>query len=104
MTTRLARLSYTQAAKDAIAVQDAVNLSGVVHSFVDAVTAIWDEAHATGQGTSYVNHHPIVTLFLDKLADLNGGSLTLPHNSYGEVMATVRAIASQDQSDDPHEG
>lgn len=51
----------------AIDVQDACNLSGVVHSFSQIVTAIWDEARARGEGTEYVNTHPIVQLFLDKL-------------------------------------
>lgn len=64
-------MTYTQAAKDALAVQNAVNLSGVVHSFADAVDAVWDEAYKIGEGIKYVNTHPIVVAFLEKLIDLN---------------------------------
>jgi hypothetical protein len=33
---------------------------------------LWDEARKQGQGTDWVNRHPIVRVFLSKLADLNG--------------------------------
>ena len=55
---------------DAIAVQDACNLSGVVHSFSNIVSRLWDEARVTGEGTDWVNQHPICVLFADKIASL----------------------------------
>jgi hypothetical protein len=64
-------MNYQEAAQWAIDCQDASNLSGVVHSFDKAVSAIWEEAHRTGKGTAWVNTHPIVTLYLSKLASLN---------------------------------
>ena len=59
--------------QDAIDVQDACNLSGVVHSFDKIVSRIWDEAREKGLGTDYVNRHPIVVMFVSKLASLSGG-------------------------------
>lgn len=61
-----------QAAQCAIDVQDACNLSGVLGAFNDIVfDTLWPEARRIGQGTEWVNTHPICTLFLDKLCDLN---------------------------------
>lgn len=58
--------------QDALMVQDAANLSGVVHSFSEVVSKIWKEGLDRGHGTKYVNHHPITILYADKIADLSG--------------------------------
>lgn len=58
--------------KDAIDVQDACNLSGVVRSFSRVVTRIWEEARKRGQGTEWVNKHPICILYANKLCNLTG--------------------------------
>lgn len=66
-------MTLQQAAQQAIDVQDACNLSGVLGSFKNIVfDVLWPEARRIGKGTDWVNRHPIVTLFLDKLAHLNG--------------------------------
>lgn len=65
-------MTVQQAAQQALDVQDACNLSGVALSFSDILSnVIWPEAHRIGKGTDWVNQHPIVTLFLDKLNSLN---------------------------------
>lgn len=66
------QMTHQEAAQWALDCQDAVNLSGVAHSFSRAISAIWDEANRTGKGTEWVNTHPICALFLSKLIDLNG--------------------------------
>lgn len=86
------KMTYREAARAAIVVQDAVNLSGVAHSFAEAMSAIWEEAHTQGQGTEWVNTHPIVTLFLDKLADLNNARFECPQ--IGQAYDEVRSIAA----------
>lgn len=63
--------TYQELAQQALDVQDACNLSGVVHSFSQGMETLWAEARSRNQGTAWVNEHPIVTLFLDKLASLN---------------------------------
>jgi hypothetical protein len=58
--------------QDAIQVQDACNLSGVVHSLAEVMTRVWDDVHTHHGGTHAVNTHPLVVLYLDKLWDLAG--------------------------------
>lgn len=61
--------------RDAILVQDACNLSGVVHSFSRIMTRVWIEARKRGKGTDWVNEHPICVLFANKIANLTGQCL-----------------------------
>jgi hypothetical protein len=64
-------------AKDAIAVQDACNLSGVVHSFSKIMTELRVLAQEQGWScTDKINRHPVCILFADKIA-----SLTSPGSS-----------------------
>jgi hypothetical protein len=58
--------------QEAFDIQNACNLGGLIHDFPRVLTAVQGEAHARGQGTAYVNTHPIVRLWLDKLCDLAG--------------------------------
>ena len=50
--------------------QSACNLSGLVHSLAYAVELIWQEANEQGQGTDYVNNHPIVRLYVEQMSFL----------------------------------
>jgi hypothetical protein len=65
-------MTYQEAAQKAIECQNACNLSGVTKTFAAVTTVLWEEARKENEGTQWVNTHPIVTLFLDKLSDLNG--------------------------------
>lgn len=56
--------------KDALQVQDACNLSGVVLSWARAMKVITDAAQAGGHGTDWVRLHPVNVLYADKVADL----------------------------------
>ena len=57
----------------AIDVQDACNLSGVVHAFSKVMTKIWEEARATGNvSADWVNRHPIAVLYSSKIDELTG--------------------------------
>lgn len=58
--------------QDALTVQYAVNLSGVVRSWAEIMTLIWQEADAVKGGTDYVNRHPVNVLFASKVASLTG--------------------------------
>jgi len=57
-------------AKDAILVQDACNLSGVVHGFSRAMTALREALPEAG--TDEINRHPISVLYSSKIASLTG--------------------------------
>lgn len=63
-------MTIQEAAKTSIVVQDACNLSGVVHAFSEAISAVRDEAYKIGEGTDWINSHPICILFSDKISSL----------------------------------
>jgi hypothetical protein len=55
----------------AIQVQDACNLSAVVKSFAKVTEDLWILARDKGEGTDWVNNHPVSCLFAHKIADLS---------------------------------
>ena len=68
---------------NAVAIQDACNLSGVVHSFAEAMSALCAE----GLDTESRNRHPIAVLFSSKIASLTGSeSCTAFGAAYSEAM------------------
>lgn len=72
--------SEAEICKEALAVQDACNASGVVHTFGDVMSFLISEMiEGKLSGTTAVNRHPVVLLFLDKLNDLSG------RPSFGEI-------------------
>lgn len=94
----MSALTIQQAARTALECQDACNLSGVLASFKEIVhEVLWPEARRLGKGTDFVNTHPIVTLFLDKLASLNQSQcscyedLNRFHLAYEEVKKLARS-------------
>jgi hypothetical protein len=58
--------------------QSAVNSGALIHGLGYAVDTLQKEAHSTGQGTEFVNTHPIIILFLEQLAHLSGAMLNHP--------------------------
>jgi len=79
--TMLTKADY----KGAILVQDACNLSGIVQSWAKMMEKIWDEARAHGEGTSYVNGHPINVMFASKVASLTGSEESLQFSAAYEA-------------------
>ena len=57
-----------QLAQQALDVQDACNLSGVVHGFSRAITELRELF--PDKGTDWFNEHPICALWADKIAHL----------------------------------
>ena len=57
---------------DALMVQSACNLSGVVHSFSEILSRLVKEAQELGKGTDWVNQHPICVLFAEQIKHLSG--------------------------------
>lgn len=58
-------------AAEALYIQDATNLSGVVHSWSRSVRRLRELM--SGAGTDEINKHPINVLYADKLMSLSGG-------------------------------
>lgn len=63
---------------DAMNVQDACNLSGVVHSFSQVLPRIWQEVIKEGGGTDAVNRHPICVMYASQIVHLAGGGMIDP--------------------------
>lgn len=67
----------------AILVQDACNLSGVVHSFSAVITKVRNTLALERNGnysTDDVNRHPICVMYASKIASLTGCELSLNFN------------------------
>lgn len=82
-------------------VQDACNLSGVVHSLKDAMSDLWAMARALGKGTDWVNKHPVCRLYASKIAHLTGmfacaNSLAF-HAEAEELCALYRTGSADDE-------
>lgn len=65
-------------AKDAMQVQDACNLSGVVHGWSRAMKDLIQNLRDSGQytGTDQINSHPINRMWASKVHDLTGLGLS----------------------------
>ena len=63
-------------AREALYTQSACNVSGLVHSLDSAVSRLWEQAHAEGRGTDWVNRHPVVVLYATQIAHLSGSGST----------------------------
>jgi hypothetical protein len=72
-------------AKEALAVQDACNLSGVAQSFARAMSALRD----LGLDTRGCNEHPITIIWLDKMNGLAG----IQNLGDTRVMAAFREVS-----------
>jgi len=84
----------------AIEVQDACNLSGVVHSMDETMSDLWVMARALGRGTGWVNHHPICRLYASKIAHLTGmlASASAPaFHAEAEELCTLYRTGSADE-------
>ncbi len=79
-----------QLASDAIMVQNASNLSGVLLSWADYIRIIRMYANDIGNGgTDFINRHPVNVLFADKLRDMASGD-------YFDAMRECENIAASD--------
>lgn len=85
-------MTLQQAAQQALDVQDASNLSGVTCAFARVMQAICDDSRTRQTGTRERNTHPIVTMFLLKMCELNGCGSTL-HESYEPAEAECMRLA-----------
>ena len=83
--------TLAELAREALLVQDACNLSGVVHGFSRAMTDLREHLEAEGGfSTEKLNRHPICVLWADKVVHL-----TQQYNdeNVGEAYAECRKLA-----------
>ena len=82
--------------RDAIQVQDACNLSGVVHSMAEAMESVCGMANRLGKGTTWKNRHPVIVLFAAKVAHLAGLSDSSLCDTYERSHQLCEAYAHDD--------
>jgi len=70
--------------EDALMVQSACNLSGVVHSFSEILSRLVKEAHEQGSGSDWINTHPLCVLFAEQIKHLAG-------DNYAEAYKTCES-------------
>lgn len=75
-------------AQEALFVQDACNLSGVVHAFSRALTVL--RAMPECAGTYWLNTHPICIMYASKIASLTGVELD---GSFSSAYDNVKRMA-----------
>ena len=63
------------AARSALLVQDACNLSGVVHDFSRVMALLSEISSRLDKGTEWKNHHPISVLYASKISSLTGSDV-----------------------------
>jgi hypothetical protein len=76
-------------AQDAMMIQDACNGSGVAQGFARAMLALGEHTN----GTAERNRHPVVQLWIAKLADLAGMEYTWPADAWVECERLERECA-----------
>jgi len=77
---------------DAVQVQNACNLSGVLYSFARVMDRLCNDV----PDTSKRNKHPLVILYLDKLNSLSGAdSLNTVMKAYDAVYDTIRDMGGE---------
>lgn len=83
-------------AKEVIAVQDACNLSGVVHGFSRAMTDLWNNLQSTGAGTAEINRHPISIMWSSKIESLTQSQdFNTFSDAYDWCKAQAQEVASE---------
>jgi hypothetical protein len=83
---------------NALLAQSACNLSGIVKSLADDIDEIWKEARAKGEGTDYVNQHPVVRLYIEQMVHLNKSGFINEEGSpvpYHKAYETCQAEAEK---------
>lgn len=80
------------AARTALAVQSASNLSGVVHSWAQVQSVLSAEATRLNKGTDWRNGHPINQLFVIQVGHLSNIPIDLGFD-YMAAVAQVEEIA-----------
>ena len=91
-------MTLQQAAQSALDVQDACNGSGVIFALARAMQAICDSSDRGG--TDHRNQHPIVKLYLYKLAELAGMEMSSLSPGYDAAEEACKRIASMKLDND----
>jgi hypothetical protein len=84
--------------RNALDVQSASNLSGVVLQFARDMKEINREVRASGGGTEQVNKHPVCRLYAEQIAWLTGASGCLDSDTYRAAHDACQRKIEEEQS------
>jgi hypothetical protein len=88
--------------RNAIYVQDACNVSGVICELARVNDRITDEGHARQKGTDWRNQHPLTFLYAAQIAHLSGyASAATSMDRYSWAMKYCRERMQQDGASTP---
>src|SRR5258708_33039861 len=84
--------------QDALDVQDACNLSGVVFAFARVMQKICNESNAPNRGRDWKNTHPIAVLYASKIASLTGCEMDMRYsNAYNRIQQEIVILTDQEE-------
>lgn len=85
--------------QNALDVQEASNLSGVVHQFSRDMRLICEEVRSNGGGTDAINRHPVCRLYSEQIAWLAGAGSCANHGSYLKAYDACKKRAAEPQAE-----
>ena len=74
---------------DAMNVQSACNLSGVVKSFATVMEKIFNKGYEEHKGTDWINTHPICRMYAEQIAHLTNAGVPSNSESYRKAYNEV---------------
>ena len=83
--------------RNALDVQSASNLSGVVLQFARDMKRISEEVRASGGGTEQANRHPVCRLYAEQIAWLTGGGGCANPETYRTAHDACRRKVEEEQ-------
>ena len=83
--------------RNALDVQSASNLSGVVFQFARDMERINADVRANGGGTEQVNKHPVCRLYAEQIAWLTGAGGCADHSTYAVAHDACRRKADEEE-------
>jgi len=88
---------------NALDVQSASNLSGVVLQFARDMEQVNEEVRANGGGTEQVNRHPVCRLYAEQIAWLTGAGGCGNHDTYNQAFDACQHKVEEEQEVQPQE-
>ena len=84
--------------RNALDVQNASNLSGVVIQFAKDMLQILAEVRSAGGGTNQVNTHPVARMYAEQIAWLAGAGTCSSHSTYRRALDLCQRKIKEEES------
>jgi len=84
--------------RNALQVQNASNLSGVVFQFAKDMLQIAAEVRSAGGGTNQINTHPVARMYAEQIAWLTGAGTSSSHSTYRRALHHCQQKVKEEES------